>query len=280
LEGLSFVSAVTITEYPDPSVPVPGMIRVDIALTEDNDFNRRVADQRINELRPAGIYIDRQWAGRVVIGFHVDLVLAGSSLPTSQVRDIKDGITTRLRTYVNNLGPNATLRRTRVVALVLQDDNIVDATISISADGTSVNEETWTLPTGKTAGLDSAAPVTFGTVQFEEAAIDGQFVLVQVDADIKVTNLSVSADSLKASLTSALEGLLIPLQPGATITFDQIATAIRNDTQFAMVRNESVVVFDQEGGGFTELRDNDPAFTLPPNSTLVVRAVRVEESAQ
>jgi hypothetical protein len=101
-----------------------------------------------------------------------------------------------------------------------------------------------------------------------------------VDADIKVTALSVSVDSLKPPITNALEGLLSTLQPGAVVTFDQIATAIRNDEQFVMVRGESVIVFDQESGGFTELRDNDPAFTLPPNSTLVVRAVRVEESTQ
>lgn len=278
LEGLPFVSAVTLAEYPDSAVPVPGMVRVDIALTEDNDFNRRVADQRIRELRPAGIYIDRHWAASVVLGFHVDLVLAGSSLPTSQVADIKDGITVRLCDYAKNLGPNGTLRRTRLVALTLQDDNIVDATIAVAADGVAISEETWTLPTGTTATLDSTSPVTFGTVQFEQAAEDGQFVLVQVDADLKVTDLSVSVESLQVPITSALEGFLAPLQSGASITFDQIATAIRNEEQFALVRSESVIIFDQESGGFTELRDNDPAFILPPNSTFVVRAVRVEES--
>jgi hypothetical protein len=116
-------------------------------------------------------------------------------------------------------------------------------------------------------------------VRFEEAAADGQFVLIQVDADLTVTDLSVSADSLKTAVTSALTGLLSALQPGATISFDQIATAIRDDAKFALVRAESVIIFDQEGGGFTELRDNDPAFTLPPNSTLVVRSARIEEAA-
>jgi uncharacterized phage protein gp47/JayE len=279
LEGLPFVSAVTLSEYPDPAVPIPGMLRVDIALTEDNDFNRRVADQRINELRPAGIYIDRHWAGGVVLGFRVDLVLAGSSLPTSQVADIKDGITSRLSEYVRSLGPNGTLRKKRLIALTLQDDNIVDTTITVTADGAIISEETWTLPTGTTATLDAVTPVTFGMVRFEAAAAAGQFVLIQVDADLTVTGLSVSADSLKTAVSSAMAGLLSGLQPGATITFDQVATAIRDDAKFALVRGESVIIFDQQGGGFTELRDNDPAFTLPPNSTLVVRSVRIKEAA-
>ena len=276
LEGLPFVSAVTLAEYPDPSVPAPGMLRVDIAMSEDNEFNRRVADQRIRELRPAGIYIDRFWAEKVELSFAVNLVLGGESLPTSEVADIKDGITSRIREYARDLGPGATLRTSRLMSLVMQDENIVDATIAVSADGTPVEGETWNLPTGKTASLGTS-PVTFGDIQFEQAATDGQFVLVHVDADLVVTDLSVTVEALKATITGVLSSMFSGVQPGATVGFDQIATAIRNDEQFVLVRAESVVVFDQEGGGFTELRDNDPAFSVPASSTLAVRNITIQE---
>ncbi|MBV7335204.1 hypothetical protein KFU94_44585 [Chloroflexi bacterium TSY] len=278
LEGLPFVSAVTLSEYPDPAVLLPGTLRVDIALSEDNDFNRRLADQRVTELRPAGIYIDRHWAGQVIIGYQVDLILAGSSLTASQVADIKDGITSRLSEYTRNLGPNGTLRLKRLVTLVLQDEAVVDATIAVTADGVPINEETWTLPTGQTATVNSLTPVTFGTAQFDAAVADGPPILIQVDADLSVTSLDIGVESLQATISTILESLLSNLQPGATITFDQIATAIRDDDTFALMRADSVIVFDQEGGGFTELRDNDPAFTMPPGSTLQVRAVRIEEA--
>ena len=277
LEGLTFVSAVTLTEYPEPSVPLPGMLRVDVALSEDNEFNRRVVDQRILELRPAGIYIDRHWAGSVVLAFHVELVLAGIGLVTSQIEDIKDGISARLSDYARNLGPNGTVRRTRLVALTLQDDAIVDATIVATADGAIIDAETWTLPTGTTARLNTTSPVTFGSVQFEEAPADGQFVLVQVDAELTASELNVNMDGLQSTLRDALKTFLGSLQPGATISFDQIATALRNDDEFVLSRAASVIVFDQEGGGFTELRDHDPAFVVPQNATLIVRAIRILE---
>lgn len=276
LEGLPFVSAVTLTEYPEPSVPVPGMLRVDIAMSEDNEFNRRVADQRIQELRPAGIYIDRFWAEKTELSFAVDLVLAGEALPTSEMGDIKDGITSRIREYARDLGPGATLRMSRLVSLVIQDENIVDATIAVAADGEPVPGETWTMPMGKTASLGTS-PVSFGDIQFEQAPADGQFVLVHVDADLVVTDLSVSVESLKATINGLLSSMFAGIQPGATVGFDQIATAIRNDEQFVLVRGESVVVFDQEGGGFTELRDNDPAFFAPASSTFSVRNVTIQE---
>jgi hypothetical protein len=170
LEGLTFVSAVTLTEYPDPAVPAPGMLRVDVALSEDNPLNRNIVDQRIEELRPAGIYIDRNWAGKVTLGFRVDLVLAGSSLPTSAMADVKDGITERLVAYARDLAPADVLRRARLVSLAMQDQRVTDAKVAAAADGSPITGDTYTLPTGKTAALDSTAPVTFGTVTFEQAA--------------------------------------------------------------------------------------------------------------
>jgi hypothetical protein len=53
---------------------------------------------------------------------------------------------------------------------------------------------------------------------------------------------------------------------------------VRDDTKFALVRSRSVFGFDREGGGFTELRDNDPAYSVPVNATVRVRALRITET--
>lgn len=277
LEGLPFVSAVTLSEYPDEAVPLPGILRLDVALSEDNERHRRLVDQRLESLRPAGIFVDRQWAGSVTIGLAADLVLAGSSLPTSEVSEVKDGIASRLGDHVRALSPGASLRRARLLALVLADDRVADASVAITADGTTVGEASWTLATGKAAALASP-PVTFGQVSFEEAVESDQFTLVQVDADLGVEGLTVTAAELEPAVRGRLESLLASLQPGATVSFDQIATAVRDDQLFALRRADSVVHFDLEGGGFTELRDGDPDFTVPPGATVTLRAVRLEEA--
>ena len=278
LEGLPFVSAVSVAEYPDPSVPLPGMLRVDIALSEDNELNRHVADARLDELRPAGIYVERHWAGKVTLAFRVDLVLAGASLATSTVSDIKDGVTGRLVAYARDLGPGDMLRTAPLVALAMQDARVVDATIAATADGSPITGASYTLPTGKAAGLDAAAPVTFGSIVFEQAGAAQQPVVVHVDADVSATSLTIDQPALETLLRTRLEAFAGGLQPNTGVTFDQLAGAIRDDTKFALVRSRSVFGFDQEGGGFTEVRDNDPAFAVPVGATVRVRAVRVTET--
>lgn len=277
LESFTFVNAVTLTEYPDSSVSMPGILRVDVALSEDNNYNRGLIDRRIRDLRPAGIYIDRHWAESTTLAFHVDLVLAGATLATSVVADIKDGVISRLGEYARGLGPGDSLRKARLSALVLEDENVVDATVAATADGTAITDDTWPLPTGKTAALDSTDPVTFGTVAFEEAGDEAQFVLVHADADVYVSDISVDSATLESIIQASLSSLLGSLQSGDTIDFDSLAAGIRDDALFVLVREQSVFVFDQEGGGFTELRDNDPPFTVPVNSTLAVRAVNIHE---
>ncbi|MEX2262655.1 MAG: baseplate J/gp47 family protein [Bryobacteraceae bacterium] len=278
LEGLTFVSAVTLSEYPDPSVPLPGMLRVDIALSEDNELNRRIADSRVEELRPAGIYVERHWAGKVTLAFKVDLLLAGSSLPTSAVEDIKSGITERLSNFARHLGPGETLRTSRLIALALEDDRIVEAKIAATADGAPISGDSYILPTGKAAALDSTAPVTFGGIAFEQSA-GTQTVVVHLDAEIEATSLSLDRSALETQLKAALDTFAGGLQPGAPVTFDNLAGAVRDDAKYAMVRSRTVFAFDEEGGGFTELRDNDPAYSAPLNSTVQVRALRITETA-
>jgi hypothetical protein len=279
LEGLPFVSGVALAEYPDPSVAIPGMLRVDIALSEDNEANRQIADRRVEELRPAGIFVERHWAGKVTLAFRVELVLAGASLPTSVVSDIRDGVTERLTRYARDLGPGDALRTAAIVSLAMQDPRIVDARITITADGTAVSGATYTLPTGKAASLDATAPVTFGAVTFEDAAASQQAVIVHLDADLSATSLTIARAALETLLRGRLEAFVAGLQPNAAVTFDQLAGAVRDDTKFALVRSRSVFGFDQEGGGFTEVRDNDPAYSVPTAATVRVRALRVTETA-
>lgn len=278
LESLPHVSAVTLTEYPDSLVPVPGWLRIDVALSEDNDANRRLVDARIDEFRPAGIFIDRHWASGVVIGLSVDLTLSGPAQPTSTVADIQDGITERLGDYVRGLGPGETLRRARVLALVMQDERVADAAITLAAEGSTITADQYTLAAGKTATLDSLTPVAFGPVGFEQAG-SATGVFVRVTADLTVGRLTVTPEGLETTLTAVLDSFTAARNPGDSITFDLLASTIRDDAAFALVRNASVFAFDTEGGSFTELRENDPAWTVPANATLELREVRITETA-
>ncbi len=159
----------------------------------------------------------------------------------------------------------------------MQDDRVADAATTITADGTTIAEDQYTLAAGKTATLDSVSPVGFGPVAFETAS-SASGIFVRVTADLTVDDLAVTVDGLKTSLTAVLETLVAGKSPGDAITFDALATAIRDDASFALVRASSVFAFDTEGGTFTELRENDPAWTVPGNATLELRDVKITEA--
>ncbi len=278
LEALSCVSAVGISEYPDPSVPVPGMLRVDVALSQASEVNKRLVDRRIDELRPAGIYIDRHWAERVNIGFTVALTLKGSSALPADISDIEDGVGERLIAYVQNLGPGEMLRKAQLLSVILQDARVADATVKSSADGTEITGDAWVLPDNKAASIDQANPVTFEPVVFESAAALGSIAL-QLHAYVTATALTGSVDDLKTHVRTALTGFIATLNPSSSVSFDQLAAAIRNDAVFAMARSATVFTFEQVGGLSAEVRDNGPPFTLPPLFTLTIGAVEATEAS-
>lgn len=278
LESLPFVRGVTLAEYPD--TPMPGMLRVDVALAEDDPAKRRLVDDRIESLRPAGIHIERNWAAGVSLGLEVMLTLAGVPQPVSIIEDVKRGVGERLAKHVRGLAPGGTLRRARLVSLVLSDDRVADARITITADGGEVTGDQWSLPTGQAANLDPVDPVAFAPIVFEDEGRDLDAAVVRVEAELAVEGLSTDASALEGRIRTVLSTFLGNLGPGDRIGFDALATAIRDDERYALVRGDSVFAFDVEGGTFIELREGGAEWAAPPGATIEVRAVRVMEVAR
>jgi uncharacterized phage protein gp47/JayE len=274
LEALPFVQSVAVTEYPDPRVPMPGALRVDVALSEDNAHRRRQVRQRIDELRPAGIYVELGWAEQIELAFQVALRLAGATQPSSVIAEIQDGIRARLVEHARGLAPGSSLRRARLLSMCMGDDRVVDARLTITADGAAVTADTWPLPDGKSASIDEASGVFFEPPTFDEESASDTFALVQVDVDLQVSGLQVTAAVLESALRGRLEGLLGSVQPGQLITFQDVADAVRDDASFVLRAADSVVAFDEEGGGFTEVRAGHPGWRMRPGLALQLRAVR------
>lgn len=272
LESFPFVRAVTATEFPDPLIPTPGIVRLDVALSDDNAINRLAVDTRIEELRPAGIYVERHWAQAVQVGLSVDLRLA-AALPDAELASLKAGLTDRLVAEIRALPPGGTLRRSRLLAAAMTDARLADATITILADGSPIAGDALSVPPEKTA-VPGATPVTFGTVaQDGSAAGAGE---IAVGAELSVRPLAGDAAALEPQLRARLTAFLAALPPGASLAFDAVANALRDDARFALDRPNTVLTIDQGTGGFTELRDGDLDLPLPPGARAVLGTLTVQ----
>lgn len=286
LEALPFVSAVALGEYdgtPTSPVAMPGMLRVDVALSQDNALSRALVDKKLRELRPAGIYIERVWAEPVELAFEVALTLAGSGLASSELEAVKQGVRDRLTDLVAGVGPGQSIRQARLVSLVLQDERIVDVALTLRAGGQAVSDAVWPVPAGKTARL-ADQPFSFASPTYEDQADTSAVTLTFVDATIKVQQLAIPGPAIAALVRPRLEALLGQLQPNASLTFPDVLASVRDETEATGTRwvvapNETVVTLEREGGSFGEL-DRAGGYTVPPATSLVLRQLEVEEPDQ
>ena len=257
LLALPGVAAVAVTEWPDPLIALPGMLRLDVALNQDSPDARRLVAQRIEALRPAGIVVEHNFAGRVRIGFRVALRLAAGVDAAAQAQ-AQDGVAERLIAHVRSLSPGEALRRARLSALALEDARVLDATITASADGTPIAGDSWQLPANQAAeaGADS---VTFESVAVEGAAA-GAAEPVLVDAHLVLSERIAAADASRTAIATSLGRFLDALAPGAPLDFAAAVTALRDDAAFVIDRASSVLTLHLAGGAFLELRDGDAPF--------------------
>ena len=79
---------------------------------------------------------------------------------------------------------------------------------------------------------------------------------------------------MHARLTAFIEAL----PAGASLAFDAVANALRDDTRFALDRAGTVLSINQGAAGFTELRDGDPDLPLPAGAAPVLGTLSVQQA--
>ncbi len=273
LEALEFVSAVSLAERP---AGVPGTLQVNIALTEDTAFTRRLVTDRVTALRPAGIEVTTGFAGRVQLSLDVGLTLAGAFEPDSVLDEVRDGVRSRLEDAARQLAPGGTLRRARLLSTILDDERIVDATLAVAVDGTAVTGDTYTLPADRAIQLDRASDITFQPVAFEDGDAGGP-ALVPVDVELSITLTGEGATV--ASAESRARTLLDPaLGSAVQLTVDTVQTALAAETAFVALAADTVVSVEHRPGEFVELRGGDQPFTPPVGATFELRRLDVTEA--
>ena len=265
------VKDVAIEEAPNG---VYGEIEVTVAYNNTGSPEvRGVVERTIEELKPAGIRALLGEAASRRLNVRVELTLAGTGLPpASEVTQLTNAIESRLADHLSSIPPGGKVRRAQLTSLVLSDARVVDARVVLLPDGEGESEELQLNP-GETLAI--VRPFTFSTVAETTAAQPAVTTRISVVLPIHLAP-GVTAANATEAIELALGGYLASRSPGAALTVDGLAAAIRDETRFALVRSEALVTVETTEGRFQQLTDGVGAYTPGANETLQKGSIDVE----
>ncbi|HSD78382.1 MAG TPA: hypothetical protein VLA98_13305, partial [Solirubrobacteraceae bacterium] len=270
--GVRSVPGVKDLEIVEAPNGVYGEVAVTVAYEDPSDVTvRQAVRDAIDELRPAGILVTDGGGRTLRVGVRVTLTLAGTGLSGAEEAALKDATTQRLSDLLRALPPGGTVRRAQLAALVLQDERIVDATVELRPEG---REPTETLQLASGEVLELGA-VEYGPVAAERAAAPGATTST-VSAVLPVHLLpGVTAAEATTAIDAAFDAHLASRAPGAALTVDGIAAAIRDDTRYVLVRGDAQATVEA-GERFLQLTDGVGSYEPAAAETLQRGTVTVD----
>lgn len=274
LMQLPDVRAVNVQEFPND---VPGEIRLSISLNEPSVITLPPAVlDRIEELRPAGIRVIRDTASTTALGVSVSLTLAGSHLPSADVQSIHRNVQLKLVNLVSKVGVGRPVRVGPLVAAILADERVVDASLRLGARGE---------PAG-VAGADyTPAPEFIASLAAEDVVFEADVFAEQAGPEVEV-NVEVRATlpavvvtgvdlaSAREQIASRLRSYFSTLAPGTAVTMGSILTALQDDSKYGVDALRSLVTL-QTPEQFVQVAQGGEAYTVRPGTTFSVIAVDV-----
>jgi uncharacterized phage protein gp47/JayE len=274
LLALPDVRAVSVEEMPNG---VPGEMRVTISLAEGAEELPPAVRDKLEELRPAGIRLLRGVAEPSALSMRVQLVLAGSHLPAADIEALHQRIAKELAALVGRVGVGQKVRAAPVVAAVLADDRVVDATVRMGPKGGDPAQPgaDFAPPDGAIPALD-AGDVAFDPDQFDEAPpAEGPEVTVSVQATGAAEAVAgTAAQDIRQQLTQRLTAFVKALRPGAVVDAASVLDALRDDARYQLDPLKLRVVFTA-GDQFVEVTQGGASFTVQPGQRFNVTGVEL-----
>lgn len=265
------VQDVAIIEAPND---VPGEIKIEVAYSDPRPEVQDQVISKIDDLRPAGIRVILGEAARKHVDVRVELTLAGSGLPAAEVTALTQDIEERLFTYLADLSPEGKARQSKLTALVLEGNRVVDVSVILIPEGEA---ETTELTLGSGEVLDVGRPFAFPEPVYDEqpGALPAATAMVSALLPIHLVAGVAEVDAT-AMINAALDGYLASRGPEDSLAVDGLATAIRDDALFALVRADALITVETPDAQFHQLTDGIGEYTPAENETLQRGTVDIE----
>jgi uncharacterized phage protein gp47/JayE len=231
---LAEVRDATVKEMPNG---IPGEIEVTISLDHGlTELPQRVKD-RLEQLRPAGVHLlEPKTAATLQLAANVELLLAGSALPSADLRKLRESVTETLAGAVQRLDIGAPVRIKPIVAAILRDARIVDVPkLMIGPAGGTLAEGDFKPAPGMAIALDKKN-VSFAKVAFETAPPPSDVTTLDVAASFGGVELiaGVTLPEARTALETKLQILFATAKPGDAIDAQKVLDGVRDDSKYGL----------------------------------------------
>lgn len=270
--GLRSIPGVKDLEIVEAPNGTHGEVAITVAYTDPADAAVQAAVARaIEELRPAGVRVLAGAGAMLRTDLHVALTLAGTGVAGAELSALQAACAERLRAFLRAVPPGGTVRRAQLAALALEDERIVDAGVEVRPQGRPP-AESLELASGEVLEVGD---IGFAPVETEAAAPPGATTST-VAALLPVHLLpGITGSSAGAAINAALDAHLATRAPGASLTVDGVAAAIRDDSRYALVRAQTQVTVEADGR-FLQLTDGVGSYEPAPGEALQRGTVSVD----
>lgn len=258
LRAVPGVKDVAVVEEPNG---IPGEIRIDMVYTKDTPDVLAEVAARIQDLRPAGVRVLAGTAATQRLDLEVTLTLAGSGV--ADLAALQADVRGVLTKVLNAIPPGGAVRRGPLMAAVLADSRILDATIAMRLGGGAAAES---------AQLAPGSALEVGAFAFPPAATETAAAAPAVQADVEIPIALVGATTAaeaQSALRLAVESYLAT-PPAGGLSVDAMIGAVRDDSRYAVRRADVVATFES-AGRFTRLTDGQGNFVLLQGQTVTLR---------
>ncbi len=263
------VKSVNIVEFPND---IAGEVRVEVSYSEDTPEVRALVADRIRELRPAGIRVISGEAAKKPLEVQIDLTLAGKGVSQAELGPLKTAVEMAIAKYLTDLPPGGSARQARMSALILADARIADAKVRLIVPGKE-DQENLSLESNEV--FEVKKPFTFAQVAAEEQAA-AQAVSSKATFYLPLHLVAgVTEAQAQSALETALTAYLAGRGPSAPVSVDTLAASIRDDSRYALVRDEATITIEK-GDTFMQLADAQGQYVPATGETMEKQAVNLD----
>lgn len=267
--GIAGVKSVSINEFPHG---IAGEIGIEVSYSEDSPEVRTKVSEKIKELRPAGIRVIQSEASKKIITVHIEFVMAGSGLIAEELEQVKSSIQNNIESYLSHIAPGGIARQAKMVSLILADERIIDAHISLVPE---TGEAAESLILEDNQVFDVQTPFVFTKISAEEeAALQARTSNVTAFLPIHL-QAGITEIEARSAIDTALAAYLSTRSATAPLSVDTMVAALRDETRYVIIRSEATITIEVDTD-FMQLSDGLGEYIPQNNETIQKEALTVD----